>query len=94
MAKIFPMSPQALTRQQAQQGGAVLESARPPTTGRGTGPIAGEVLGIGLPLQNRTTPKEEEGGIGTPQSIYQIWNFTLEGSHGEISTLNFVATGR
>ena len=50
MGKIFPMSPQALTGQQAQQGGAVLESARPPTTGRGTGPIAGEVLGTGLPL--------------------------------------------
>ena len=93
MGKIFPMSPQALTGQQAQQGGAVLESARPPTTGRGTAPIAGEVLGIGLPLQNRTTPKEE-GGIGIPQSIYRIWNFTLEGNHGEISTLSFVATGR
>ena len=94
MAKIFPMSPQALTGQQAQQEGAVIESARLPTTGRGTGPIAREVLGIGLPLQNRTTPKEEEGRISIPQSIYRIWNFTLEGNHGEISTLNFVATGR
>ena len=72
MAKIFPMNPQALTGQQAQQGGAVLESARSPTTGRGTGPIVGEVLGIGLPLQNLTTPKEEEGEIGIPQSIYRI----------------------
>ena len=92
--EVFPMSRQALTGQQAQQGGAVLESARSPTTGRGTGPIVGEVLGIGLPLQNQTTPKEEEGGIGIPQSIYRIWNFTLEGNHGETSTLNFVATGR
>ena len=85
MGKVFPVS---------QQGGIVPESARSPKTGRETGPIVGEVLGIGLPLQNLTTPKEEEGEIGIPQSIYQIWNFTLEGSHGEISTLNFVATGR
>ena len=85
IGKVFPVS---------RQGGVVPESARSPKTGRETGPIVGEVLGIGLPLQNLTTPKGEEWEIGIPQSIYRIWNFTLEGNHGEISTLNFVATGR
>ena len=85
MGKVFPVS---------RQGGVVPESARSPKTGREIGPIVGEVLGIDLPLQSRTTPKEEEGGIGIPKSIYRIWNFTLEGNHGEIITLSFVATGR
>ena len=53
-----------------------------------------ESTGRGLPLRNLTTHKEEEGEIGIPQSIYRIWNFTLEGNHGETSTLSFVATGR
>ena len=85
MGKVFPVS---------RQGGVVPESARSPKTGREIGPIVGEVLGIDLPLQSRTTPKEEEGEIGIPQSSYRIWNFTMEGNHGETSTLNFVATGR
>ena len=85
IGKVFPVS---------RQGGVVPESARSPKTGREIGPIVGEVLGIDLPLQSRTTPKEEEGETGISQSIYRIWNITLEGNHGETSTLNFVATGR
>ena len=88
------MNPQALTREQAQLEGAVRDSSHPPTTGRGKGLGAGEGLGMGLPLLNQTAPKGEEGGIGTPGSIFQIWSSILEGSHGGISVPSFVAIGR
>ena len=94
MAKIFPMSPQALSGEQAQLEGAVLDSAHPPTIGKGKGPVTGEGLGIGLPLQIQTAPKGEEGGIGTLRSICQIWSSILEGSHEGISVPSFVAIGR
>ena len=67
----------------SQQGGVVPESARSPKTGRETGPIVGEVLGIGLPLRNLTTPKEEEGEIGIPKASTEfgtlLWKGTMEG---------------
>ena len=94
LRKVFPMNPQALTGEQAQLEGAVLDSARPLTTGRGKGPVTGEGLGIGLPLLIQTAPKGEEGGIGTLRSICQIWSSILEGSHGGISMPSFVAIGR
>ena len=81
--KIFLMSPQALTGEQAKLEGAVLDSANPPTIWRGKGPVTGEGFGIGLPLLIQTAPKGEEGGSAPLEASAKpgalFWKGTKEG---------------